>query len=107
MRTGRPPAPIVLSEQEEQQLKSIVSSRSLPHGLVSRAQLILMAAEGASNRSIAEELGFSMQTVSKWRQRYVHQRITGLHDELRPGRPRSISDEKVARLIRKTLNTKP
>jgi putative transposase len=107
MRTGRPPAAIELSEQEEEQLKSIVSSRSLPHGLVSRARIVLMAAEGASNRSIAEKLGFSMQTVSKWRQRYVHQRITGLHDELRPGRPRSISDEKVARLIRKTLNTKP
>ena len=107
MRTGRPAVPIVLSEQEEKQLKSIVSSRSLPHGLVSRARLILMAAEGASNRCIAEELGFSMQTVSKWRQRYAHQRISGLHDELRPGRPRSVSDEKVARLIRKTLHTKP
>ncbi len=50
---------------------------------------------------------FSAQMVSKWRQRYLQQGLLGLHDELRPGRPRSISDEKVALLIRKTLQTKP
>jgi len=107
MRTGRPKSPIILSEQEYEQLKSMVSSRSLPFGLVIRAQIILMAAKGVTNGSIAEKLGFSMQSVCKWRQRYLHQGIAGLHDELRPGRPRSISDEKVATLIRKTLGTKP
>ncbi len=107
MRTGRPKSPIILSEQEHQQLKSMAYSRSLPHGLVTRAQIILMAAEDATNQSIAEKVGFSTQSVCKWRQRYLHQGISGLHDELRPGRPRSISDENVAALIRKTLNTKP
>ena len=107
MRTGRPKQPIVLSKEEQEQLKSIVSSHSLPYGLVIRARSILMDAEGASNRSIADKLGLSMQSVSKWRQRYLQHRIAGLHDELRPGRPRSVSDEKVAALIRKTLNTKP
>jgi putative transposase len=107
MRTGRPKSALTLSEQENEQLKVISNSRSLPHGLVTRAQIILLAAQGATNRSIAEKLGFSMQSVCKWRQRYLEQGIEGLHDELRPGRPRSISDEKVAILIRKTLNTKP
>jgi putative transposase len=107
MRTGRPKSALNLSEQENEQLKVISNSRSLPHGLVTRAQIIVMAAQGATNRSIAEKLGFSMQSVCKWRQRYLEQGIEGLHDELRPGRPRSISDEKVAILIRKTLNTKP
>lgn len=107
MRTGRPKSALILSEQENEQLKVISNSRSLPHGLVTRAQIIVMAAQGATNRSIAEKLGFSMQSVCKWRQRYIEQGIEGLHDELRPGRPRSISDEKVAILIRKTLNTKP
>ena len=42
-----------------------------------------------------------------WRQRFLKQRLPGLHDELRPGRPRSVSDGKVAQLVRKTLATQP
>jgi len=45
--------------------------------------------------------------VGKWRRRFLEQDVSGLHDELRPGRPRPISDERVARLVRKTLETKP
>ena len=107
MRTGRPKKPIILSDQEHEQLTSIVRSRSLPHGLVTRAQIVLMAAEGVISNEIAKKVGLSAQSVCKWRQRYLQQGILGLHDELRPGRPRSVSDEQVATLIRKTLNTKP
>ncbi|MBW2035134.1 MAG: IS630 family transposase [Deltaproteobacteria bacterium] len=107
MRTGRPKAPIILSDQEHEQLTSLIRSRSLPYGLVTRARIVLLAAEGATNREIAENIGLSTQSVCKWRKRYIQQGLTGLHDELRPGRPRSISDEEVATLIRKTLNTKP
>lgn len=107
MKKGRPKSPVRLSKQEFEQLKSMVRSRSLPHGLVTRARIILMAAEGATNQAIAQRASLSVQSVCKWRQRYLQQGISGLHDELRPGRPRSISDEKVAALIRKTLHTKP
>lgn len=107
MRTGRPKSPITLSKEEHVQLKSMVNSRSLPHGLVTRARIVLMAAEEVPNLAIAEKVGLSVQSVCKWRQRYLQQGLSGLHDELRPGRPRSISDEKVAGLIRKTLKTKP
>ncbi|HMK77267.1 MAG TPA: IS630 family transposase [Thermodesulfobacteriota bacterium] len=107
MKTGRPKSPITLSQEEDEQLTSIANSRSLPHGLVRRARIVLMAAEGAPNRIIAKKVSLSAQMVSKWRRRYLQQGLSGLHDELRPGRPRSISDEKVAVLIRKTLQTKP
>lgn len=107
MKTGRPKKPIVLSKQEHEKLKSIVSSRSLPHGLIRRAQIVLMAAEGTSDHCIAEKVGLSRQTVCKWRKRYIQGGLAGLQDESRPGRPRSISDEQVAALIRKTLNSKP
>ena len=107
MRTGRPKVPVSLSEEEDEQLKSITNSRSLPHSLVNRARIILMASQQTSNCDIAEKVGLSHQMVSKWRQRYLQQGISGLHDELRPGRPRSISDEEVATLVRKTLYTKP
>lgn len=107
MRTGCPKTPLALSREEREQLGSLVSSRSLPHGLVRRARIVLMAADGITNKVIAEKVGVSSVTVGKWRKRYVEQGIQGLHDELRPGRPRSISDEQVAVLIRKTLKTKP
>ena len=107
MTIGRPKAPLVLAEEERLQLQSIASSRSLPHGLVQRARLVLMAADGLSNGAISGRLGFSPQSVCKWRQRYLQHGVEGLHDELRPGRPRTISDEKVAVLVRKTLQTRP
>jgi putative transposase len=69
-------------------LNAIAQSRSLPYGVVRRAQLVLMAADGANNQTIAEKLSLSAQSVCKWR-------------------PRSIPDEKVARLVRKTVGTKP
>jgi putative transposase len=93
--------------EDHERLKSMVNSRSLPHGLVTRARIVLMAAEGTSNLAIAEKVNLSVQSVCKWRRRYLQQGLSGLHDELRPGRPRSISDEQVAALIRKTLQTKP
>lgn len=107
MKTGRPKTPIVLSDEEHAQLKSIVGSRSLPHGLTTRARIVLMAAEGTTNHEIAEKVGLSPQGVCKWRRRYLEQGLSGLHDELRSGRPRSISDENVAFLIHKTLKTHP
>jgi putative transposase len=107
MRTGRPKAPIVLTKEEREQLQSIANSRSLPHGLITRVRIVLMAAGGAPNLAIAEKVGLSIQSVSKWRRRYLTHGLSGLHDELRPGRPRSIADERIATLVRKTLKTKP
>ncbi len=107
MRTGRPREPIVLSEEEREQLRSIAKSLSLPHGLARRAQIVLLAADGMANGAIAERISLSPQMVCKWRKRYLRQGLLGLHDELRPGRPRSVSDEEVAMLVRKTIETKP
>jgi putative transposase len=107
MITGRPKKPMTLSAEECEQLSTIVNSRSLPHGLVRRARIVLMAADGISNNTIAERIGLSHQTVCQWRQRYLEQGIAGLNDELRPGRPRTISDDEVADLIHKTIETKP
>lgn len=107
MKTGRPKQPVVLEEEQTMQLKAIAGSRSLPHGLVVRANIVLLAAEGKSNRDIAERLHMSKPSVGKWRARYLKMGIQGLHDELRPGKPRAITDERVATLVRKTLTTKP
>jgi putative transposase len=107
MCKGRPLTPLSLSSNERHILQSMTRSRSLPHALVQRAQIVLLAAEGQSNTAIAQALGLSRPTVGIWRQRYLEQRIPGLYDELRPGGPRSIDDEQIAELIHKTLKTKP
>src|ERR1700761_2573453 len=107
MAMGRPKAALVLSAEQRSQLESMARSRSLPTGLVTRVRIVLLSASGKTNRQIALQLGLRNATVGKWRQRFVEQGVSGLHDELRPGRPRLFSDERVARLVRKTLDTKP
>ena len=107
MAIGRPLEPIILSAETREQLESMARSRSLPHGLVRRAKIILMAAGGLNNMTIAQRIGLSNYTVGVWRQRFVKQGLMGLYDEPRAGGPRSIHDEEIARLIRKTLKTKP
>jgi len=107
MALGRPKTPLVLNAEEDAQLRAVSVSRSLPHGLVTRAKIILLSASGMSNQAIAERLGLNPVTVGHWRRRFLRQGLPGLHDELRPGRPRSISDERVAMLIRKTLQSRP
>lgn len=107
MALGRPKAVLVLKAQQREQLESLASSRSLPAGLVARARMILMSAAGINNQEIARQLRTSQATVGKWRRRFLERDVAGLHDELRPGRPRPIGDEQVAQLIRKTLESQP
>lgn len=107
MSRGRPKAQLILSDEERVQLNSIARSRSMSAALTLRARIVLACAEGRSNSAVAEHLQVTDLTVGKWRRRFLDQRIEGLHDELRPGPPRMIDDERVAELINKTLHTKP
>jgi putative transposase len=107
MAIGRPKAELVVSAEEQARLSALAAARSLPHALVARAKLVLWAAQGESNGTIAQRLRWSMPTVGKWRRRFVERRLAGLHDELRPGRPRSYDDERVAELINRALRGQP
>jgi putative transposase len=107
MSTGRPKAALILSEDEAAQLSSLARSRALPHAIVSRAKVVLWSADGQSNSDIAERLRWAKATVGKWRRRFVEQRVRGLYDELRSGRPRSIEDEKIAALLKRTVSRRP
>jgi transposase len=104
---GRPNTALMISEAERLHLHSIVRSRSLPHAVVRRAQIVLLSVQGESNREVARRCGVSAPIVSLWRARFHQRGIAGLHSELRPGRPRSHSDERVAALLRKVLHSKP
>lgn len=99
---------IELSEAERAELTSMARSRSLPAALALRARVVLACeGEGQASTQVAQRLGISRDTVHKWRGRYKRNRIRGLYDELRPGRPRTVDDERVAELINKTLHGKP
>jgi len=104
---GRPNVVVRVSAAEAEQLSSIARSRSLPHSLVRRAQIVVMSAEGVPNQAIAERCGVSVPTISHWRRCWRERGIAGLHGELRPGRPRSYGDEQVAMLMRKVLRSRP
>ena len=62
-----------------------------------------MSQDGLSNPKIARRLEVSSNTVGKWRRRFLARGLMGFCDELRPGCPRSIPDEKITALIKKTL----
>lgn len=107
MPMGRPKAELVLTPDEQAQLQSLARSRSLPAALTMRAKVILACVAGAANSEVARRLAITNATVGKWRRRFIERRLNGLYDELRPGKPRAIDDERVAALINKTLHTKP
>jgi transposase len=65
------------------------------------------ARPGTTNLGVAAELGVNPATVGKWRSRFVAKRLKGLSDEDRPGAPRRITDDKIEKLIVKTLEESP
>ncbi len=92
MPRGRPSKPLEVSRGTREELESLAGSRSLPAGLVRRAEIVLPCAEGMSNKKVAERVRAGRRTVGKWRERFWTQGLMGLYDERRPGRPRSIGD---------------
>lgn len=98
---------LLINEADRLQLQSMVRSHSMPHSLVRRARIILLSGDGQSNRAVAQRCGVSAPAVSHWRRRYQERGLAGLHDEPRPGRPRTHDDEEVAALIKLVVGSKP
>lgn len=107
MPQGRPLAPLTLTDEQKDQLDGIARSNTLPYTLVLRTRMILASAEGLTNTAVARRFGVTPQTVGKWRRRFRAAGVEGLHDELRPGRPRTHDDEKVAAVISRALQKTP
>jgi hypothetical protein len=84
----RSPYAITLTEEEAEVLRRRARKYTLPYFQVVRAKMILLASEGLQNDEIAEELNTPREVVSLWRKRFFHDRIKGLEERSRPGRPR-------------------
>ena len=98
---------VVLSESEREQLESWARRGKSAQALALRSRIVLAAAEGLKNTEIAARLSVDHTTVRKWRTRFARDRLEGLLDEPRPGRPRTVSDARVEEVIVKTLETTP
>jgi transposase/DNA-binding CsgD family transcriptional regulator len=99
---------IILSDSERKTLETWSRGRSTQARLVLRAKIVLMAAEGKTNETIAVELSTSKPTVGRWRSRFAVLRLAGIEkDAPRPGRTPALSAQVVNLIVRKTTQEKP
>ena len=82
---------IELSSAEETELHRRAAKYTLPYFQVQRAKMILYSAQGLTNDEIAARLDTRREVVSLWRKRFFSDRLAGLEEHARPGRPRTFS----------------
>lgn len=98
---------VVLTDDERAQLEAWARRPTSAQALALRSRIVLGAAEGLANTEIAQRLAVNRMTVGKWRSRFAADRLDGVLDEPRPGRPRTVSDNQVEAVIARTLETTP
>ena len=99
--------PIVLGDAERAELERLLRSPSVPAGLARRARVVLLMAENVSGAEIARRLGYTVVQVSRLRRRFALERLSGLEDKPRSGRPPTISARKRAQVVAMTLKPPP
>jgi transposase len=100
-------AEVDLTDEERAQLVVWSRRSKSANALAMRSRIVLAAAEGLNNTAIADKLDIHITSARKWRSRFVAERLDGLLDEPRPGRPRTVSDDQVEAVIVATLETAP
>jgi transposase len=106
-KRGRPVAELTLTDEERETLQRWARRAKSSQALAQRCRIVLGCAAGKSNKEVAAEVGVWPQTVCKWRQRFVEDRLNGLTDEPRPGAPRTIGDEQIEQVLVATLERQP
>src|SRR3990172_2307271 len=85
---AKSPFEIVLGDEERVEFERGVACYTLPFKVVQRAKVILYAADGLGNAEIARRLETAAEVVGRWRKRFFEERLAGLDDRERAGRPR-------------------
>ena len=107
MAMGRPIPPLMLDDTEREALERWGRRPKTGQALALRARMILACADGRNNTAVGADLGVHQATVGKWRARFLEQRLDGLSDAPRSGRPRMVADEDVERVITLMLENTP
>ncbi|MFJ6687001.1 helix-turn-helix domain-containing protein [Streptomyces werraensis] len=98
---------MILSDEERSALEGWVRRRSTPQAWALRCRIILACATGALKKDVAAQVDFTPHAVGRWRKRFVENWIAGLGDMPRSGGPRTATDEQVAAVVTKTLESTP
>ena len=101
-------AAVALNPEQRQALERMARARSMPARLVERARIVLLAAAGMENKQIAKRMNLTEKKTARWRSRFLAGGMAALQkDAPRPGKPRTISDVQVKRVVEMTLHQKP
>ena len=99
---------IELTESENKTLTMWARGRRTAVRVMKRAKIVLLAAKGEQNKTIAERLGIDRGQVSRWRGRFVNKRVAGIEKDLpRGGRKAKKREEMAPLIIERTTQTKP
>ena len=107
MRTGRPVAVVTVTAEQRSELETWSRRPKTAQALAMRSRIILLAAQGGNNKSIAQKLSTTPHTVGKWRKRFQSAGNEGLLDEPRPGTSRKLGDQQVELVLARTLESQP
>ena len=99
--------PIVLTQEQTEELERLTLRSRTNRRLAFRAKIILHSASGMAGTAIVRSLRTSPQTVCLWRRRFLSGGVKALYDEPKPGAPRKISDARIEEVVIKTLEERP
>jgi transposase len=91
--------PLAITDAERAELQRLVRAHTTPQRAAKRARIVLLAADGIPNRQIAAQMGMHEHTVAQWRHRFEAERLAGLQDRKRPGRPPVYGHDQRLRIV--------
>lgn len=99
---------VTMTVEQRTQLETWTKARRVSVRLAQRAQIVLLAAEGKMDIEIADELGIGRRNAARWRERFIELGLRGIErDAPRPGRKRTVSDQRVSKIVQMTTQTRP
>ena len=99
--------PLMVTDSEREELRRLAKHPSTRQALATRCKVILLDEQEMTYAAIGNKLDMREQTVLKWRNRFLKDRLAGLYDKPRSGRTRTITDTQIAEVVRMTLEEKP